>query len=312
MRKNQSNKKSIGRYYTQFKVRRTLISGVVNALNNNGVKVYNIRDGEGGYAYFSTTNQDEKKVFAIIKELWYNEKVVEKTARYGFLFPLYSLFSNVGLFIGLIAFIIFSYLSSFLVLDFKVTGSGKEYGREIIAYLNANGVKKYKSLRGVDLQSLKNGALISSPNLSFIEIKKEGLKLVIELQLLESKEIKPVSPVYELLSSYSGKVVSVKAYRGTPLVRVGDVVKKGDLLIGGYYLFGEEKISCPVIASVILLTKNKFTYYSAVDSDEQNALIFAEQELGEEYEEFNVEKTKNKNGYVYTVWLLTEKEITAT
>lgn len=312
MWKDKFYKKGLRLYLTQYRVRRNLLSGVINALKNGGVEVYDIRHGENGYAYFSTSNKHEKKVFAIIKELWYNEKVIEKTAKYGFFFPLYNLISNAGLFFGVIAFVVISYLSSFLVLDFKVTGSGREYGREIIAYLNANGVKKYRTLRGVDLTAIKNGALIKSPNLSFIEIKKEGFNLVIDLELLESKKPIQSNPVYELLSSCSGRVTSVKVYRGTPLIKVGDVVNCGDVLVGGYYNVGEEKVACTVIASVTVLTKNKFEYKSSNDNEEQIALILAEQSLGEEYKEFFIEKTKNEREYVYTVWLHAEREIIAT
>ena len=312
MRENNCTKKGLALYYIQFKIKKTLVLTALNALKIKGVKVFDVKIFDNGWAFFSVLNKDEKKVFAIFKELWYNEKVIEKTARYGFFYPIYSLFKSVGIFLGLIFFVVVSSLSSFFVTDFEFTGSGKEYKREAIKVLNDNGIYENKSVKGVDLFKVKNQILSSNSNLSFVEIKKSGFRLIVELELMTEKSVLDKTAITKLVSDCEGQVVSVKTYRGTPLVKVGDYIKAGDLLVDGYYIANEENIPCTVIASVVVLTKNKYEYFSENDNSEENALIFAEQSLGEEYFSYEIEKNKKENGYEYLVWLHFKKEISAT
>lgn len=312
MRENKFSKKSIGLYYTQFKVKRTIISTVLNALKNNGIKTFDSRVGSKDFAYFSVLNKDEKKVFAIFKEIWYNEDVVSKTRSYGFFYPLSQLVFRLGFFLGIIFFITVVTLSSFYVTNFEFVGSGKEYKREVINCLNANGIYEKKSIKGVDFSAIKNQILLENDNLSFVEIKKDGFRLIVELEIMVEKKPSLVEPVCSLVSDCEGVVVSVKTYRGTPQVKVGDFCKEGDLLVDGYCITNEEKISCNVIASVVILTKTKYEYSSKLDGEEQNALIFAEQSFGEEYEKYEIQKSKSEDGNLYTVWLHFKKEISAT
>lgn len=312
MRKNKYDKKSLGLIYTRLKVKKSIISSVLNFLKKGEIEVFSVKEKPDGYAYFSVKSSCEKKVFAILKEVWYNESVAQVVSRHGLLFPFYALIKNWGILFGAIAFILITIFSSSLVLGFTFTGDGVEYKREVLEYLKENGVSEFKSASGVDFSRLSKSVLASNANLSFVSIKKEGFRLIIDLRLHENKTPIENKHTLKLTSTVYGKVVSLKVYRGTPLVKENDLVSVGDVLVDGYYTSGEERVQTFVLASVVILTEERFTFQSKKENDEDSALIFAEQALGEDYAYNKIQKTKVKDGYVYSVSLFVERVMRAT
>ena len=109
--------------------------------------------------------------------------------------------------------------------------------------------------------------------------------------------------VYELLSDEDGVVESVKVYRGTAVVSVGDAVKKGDLLVGGYAVIKEQTVKVNLLATVTIIVEREFVYTSNSDGEEETALLFAEQQVDKEIVSGSTEKQFDGSKYVYKTTL---------
>ena len=83
----------------------------------------------------------------------------------------------------------------------------------------------------------------------------------------------------KLLANESGKVESIKVYRGTALVGVGDSVKEGDMLVEGYVYIKEERVQTGVLAYVTLIKTQTFSYRLDGSDKGELAKVLAEQEL---------------------------------
>ncbi len=311
MRKNIADKKGLNFFYSVFKTKKSFALVILKVLKNEGIEIFDLKTQKDGSLTFKVRNKDEKKVFAISKELWYNKEVVTKIGNSGVLYPVYNLFCSLGLLLGAIFFIIFTVYSSGFVLEYEFKGSGSVYKREVISRLNENGIALYKNINGIDLDKLSDKILSLSPNLSFVEIKKEGLRLVVYLAEKESPK-KPTPPVYELNSLASGEVVELKVYRGVSNVKVGDVVDIGDLLVEGYFILDEEKIKTPVIALVSVREKRTFNIASENELLNEELLALASQVLGEDYVFYNVNESLTDKERVYDVELFYDVVMIAT
>ena len=246
-------------------------------------------------------NRDFKIFFAITKDLCYNVKKVKIS---GFFAPVYRLLENPGWIIGGIFFLLINIFLSNVIFSFSFQGSGKVEKREITEYLYHEGIKPFTSFSGIDLKKLERGVLASNANLSFVEIKKQGNRLVIYTALSNGEKLNEKKPVYKLQSNVVGVIEEIKVYRGTAVVKKGDQVEEGDVLVDGYSVVKETPIEVNVIAKVGIKALFDYTYISEKDSEEDIAIIFAEQALGDKpIIDRQVIKIKDGKNYIYQIKL---------
>ena len=61
-----------------------------------------------------------------------------------------------------------------------------------------------------------------------------------------------------------GTIEKINVYRGTALVKKGDYVKKGDLLVDGYMTIKEQVVKINVLASLSIIAEEQFVYFSFI------------------------------------------------
>lgn len=92
------------------------------------------------------------------------------------------------------------------------------------------GVLKYK----LNLRDIEDSILNDINELSIVTIRLEGIKAKIEV--VERKmppQIKSLDKPVNLIALKDGIILKISAYMGIPVVKEGDYVKKGELLISG-------------------------------------------------------------------------------
>lgn len=207
-----------------------------------------------------------RKFFAICKNMCYNKSII---GFYGVLSPLAYLCRNIGVFLGIITFCITcAFLGDFL-LGIDCEGSGACFKTQTQFIAEMNGAIKYSRISNVDLKNLETEILKTNPMLSFVSVKKQGNRLVIN-SILSNKQPNILSEnTSSLISEYNGIVESMSVLRGTALVKVGDVVEKGTELVGAY-LTGKEDKTYPtyVLARItIISTESRFIPYDGEVDD---------------------------------------------
>lgn len=134
---------------------------------------------------------------------------------------------------GIAAIALFVYITSF-VWVIEVEGNEKVSADTIIAALEDNGFKAGTFRYGKDIPTLQNKMLLDVDELSWIWVDIKGTRAVVQV-----KEKVPVPHIVDreqpcnIVATSDGLVTEVKATYGEKMVSVGDVVKKGDLLVSG-------------------------------------------------------------------------------
>lgn len=299
MRKNNGNRTNLNKlFYSRFKVEGLNLDRLIYRLNKSGINLFNLKKRDRRII-FSVRGDDDKKVFAISNELCYN---ITKLGKHGKLYPVYTLLKNFGVLLGAIVFTAICVYSSDLCFAVDFYGNGNAYEREVSEYLAKNGVKPFARFSTFDLETLEDRILADSDRFSFVSCEKKGNRLKIELVLKEDNEGISNGNVPQLYSDVDGIVESVTVYRGTAEVKVGDTVKKGDILVDGYALIKEEKIPINVLAVVTLKTFIEKVVILSGEGQEELATLIASAELGDK-EILSAKTTceKEENGYKYTV-----------
>lgn len=302
MRKGKGNRKSLKGVYSCFSSKGLNQDRFINSLKKNGVILYDIKKESEKSLTFKVNGKDDEKVFAINKDVWYNAYEIKKTGERGLLYPLLYLMRNCGVIAGGLLFIAFCICFNNVICGFYFTGTGSIYKRELVEYLNGKGITVYSRFSDVDLEKLEDDILADNEFLSFVGCYKKGNRLVIDCNLSKKSPKSLTGNAKELVCDVDGEIETIKVYRGTAKVNVGDKVSCGDVLVAGFAEIKEQTVEVNVIACATVLYKKEFVYYSKNSGQEENALLFAKEKAGDLEETDCVVICEEENGeYTYRV-----------
>ncbi len=299
MWKNLFDKKRINSpYYKTFTVLGLNQDRLINALAKNKIAVFSVKKHSAKKMELKVYAKDQKKAFAIIKELCYNVKKVENSGKF---YPILSFFMRYGAVLG-IAFFCFSavYFNGF-VFSIDYVGTGIKYKSQVQGFLIEEGINFGTRFSSFEIKELEDKILCSNDNLSFVSCEKVGSRLKITLVEADKKKSVLSGNVKKMVSDVDGTIESIRVYRGTANVNVGDKVKVGDTLVDGFATVGENVIEINVLASATVIIEYKEVYYSQNQGEEELALISAKGTLDSEILEERVDCIFDGQRYCYEV-----------
>ena len=138
-------------------------------------------------------------------------------------------------FAGTLIFIILVIIAvSNFIWNIQISGVDEVKQKEILEFIQNEGVQIGKYKNKIDLQYLINKIRIEREDIAWIGMEIKGTNLIIEVVEADKKpEIIDENEYCNIVATKDGIVSKVKAQNGTPLVKEGDTVKKGDILIQG-------------------------------------------------------------------------------
>ena len=141
-----------------------------------------------------------------------------------------------GLLVGTLLALCLVLLSRRFVWDVRVTGNQTMTESEVHAELRACGFGVGSYIPGFHAGELENRVLMASDRISWISIYLDGT--VARVQIIEHVAAPPkedASRPANLIAACDGQIELVELYRGNCTVRVGQAVRKGELLVSGIY-----------------------------------------------------------------------------
>lgn len=260
--------------YTTYCVKGYNLDRLLNLLHSRKIEVYSAKKSGNTKLILNIKYGDNKNFLALTKELCYNIKKLKDGGR---LYPFLYLYKNLGLVIGAVLFVVFTFLFNDYLLGFEFDGTGSVYAEQVKEYLTSQNVKEFSKFSSLDLKRLANGVLQSNERLTFVSCEKVGNTLKFNLVLSNEKVPILDQNVKQLFADEDGEIIELKVYRGTENFHVGDVVKKGELLVDGYSIIKEQRVETNVLAYVKLKCKKTFVYESERDGEEEFAIAFAKE-----------------------------------
>lgn len=231
-------------------------SADIKRFKEAGVDIYSVKPVKNGCAV-TVDKLSEHKFFAICKNMCYNTKIIGYS---GLFAPIYAAVRNIGVIIGVTALFILNFAFSDVIRGVETVGSGKNL--TVISKEAENvGVKAGGRFSKLDYARAKSLILSDNPSLSFVTLKKEGNRLIINAE----KATVGVSPHYkqvkDLVAGVGGTVKNITVLRGTPLVKAGDKVDAGAVLAGAFITDKDGK-SYPtyLIATVEVESEQEYFY----------------------------------------------------
>lgn len=171
---------------------------------------------------------DIKRLRKTVRKSGVKVKIIKKA---GLPFKLEKNKKRCGFFIGLIIMLVFLNIMSGFIWQIDIVGNSKVKTAEILADCKKIGI--YEGIRAgsINSKALREKLLLSSDKLAWASLNIEGSRLTVNVTEIDDSKKSP-EPC-NLVASADGIIKKIDITVGNCLVKVGDTVKKGDVLVSG-------------------------------------------------------------------------------
>lgn len=203
----------------------------VNLMWKNGVHIKNLKKENITTMIMDVNLRDYDKIEEIAKKTKTKIKIIK---RRGFAFFLIKIKRRIALVLGILLFMgILYYLSTFIWnIEISVDHNLSPY--EIRQQLSSFGIKPGINKRNVNVYDIEEKLIKNNENIMWVRARVEGAKLKISAAERQSPPniIAEGSPC-NLVARKDGEVVRVYTKAGTSVVKKGDMIRKGQVLVKG-------------------------------------------------------------------------------
>ena len=176
----------------------------------------------------------KKRHLNLFKNLFEKENInAEYCEIIGHFNTLEGLRGRYGLILGFAFLLFMLFYSSRVVWKIEISGLQHLSEDEVISQLEEAGFTLGTYIPSVDYDALHNTVLKNSDNLSWISVNVTGNVAYVEIKETKSPQANNTPTYTNIVAAFDGYIESVKVIQGKKVVTMGDVVKKGDILISG-------------------------------------------------------------------------------
>lgn len=218
--------------YVNISVEGYFIERFINICRNKNILLWNIKSKKSSYLYANIAMKDFKKLKQIAQKTKCRIKIEDKKGL-PFLLHKYKKRKIFAIFLILIIATIFG-LSNF-IWNIEIVGNTKIPTEEILATLEADGIKVGKLKSSINTKNIINDMRLKRNDIAWMGIKLLGTNAIVEIVESDPKpEIINEEEYCNIISDKMGVITKINAANGTALVQEGDIVKQGQILIGGW------------------------------------------------------------------------------
>lgn len=271
------------------------IDYLVEFLHRKGVSVYSFNKTSQTTAKICIDFKQRNKLFAICNNMSYN---ITKVYYKGLLSPFKTALCYIGFFIGVLLFTSICFFLEDVIFSIEVTGSGACFSNQTIAEVTTLNVKPLKKFSSFNFKEVESKILSNNKMLSFVSLKKQGNRLIINAELNESY-LEPLNKESgDIISNVNGVIESIVVLRGTQLKAVGDTVYKGEPIVKAVITDNSgNEYPTFIVARILVIESQTFTF--KLKQVDENSVLLAKKtaEFNAKGEVVNSQATV-ENGFV--------------
>ena len=293
-----------------YRVEAPVYSRLLNELSRVA-RFKNVEHKDGILTFEASQNQ-RGEIIALLDNLCYTHNIVGTK---GVLNGVMSVLKRAGLVVGMFcavgAFLVYPHL----VLRIEYNGDSDKRVQDVLSQF---GVERGVLLWQLDEEAVE-ARLLSLEGISFASVEKLGTRVYIRT-VHETLPHMSAGTMGNTVASRNGVVTRVIVYSGTAEVSVGDEVEVGQVLIGDYFVKGEDKI--PVHASGEVYVERQVQFGRFFPDEDLTATgasttktvvgLFRRSAMPKSpYEHYTVKMTEHKNQFLipFTVYRWTFYEV---
>lgn len=218
--------------YVRVEIEGYYIERFINICKNKKILIWNLKRDKGVKLYFNIGIKEFKELSEIARKTKCKVKIQRKR---GMPFILNKYKKRKIFAICLIILALGIYSSSKYIWNIEIIIQDNMQIENIETELENVGLKKGMLKSEVDTDKIINELILKRNDISWIGIDLKGTNAIVKIvKSYEEPEIVDDDDYCNIVASKDGIITKIVAQNGTALVKEGDTVKKGDILIAGY------------------------------------------------------------------------------
>ena len=216
----------------RVKITSSDIGWTLSVIQNNDIVLSDIQFVDALHLYANITVRQFPILQRLLRKRGEEIQIIERTGIY---WSIDRLRRRPVLLSGMLLILFLSLFLPTRVLFIEVEGNQTVTDRTIIETANTCGIRFFSSRREIRSEKMKNSLLHALPSLQWAGVNTRGCVATISVKE-RTGEINPKnqSPFGNIVSVEDGIVEEMTVLSGTALCKVGQGVKKGQVLISGY------------------------------------------------------------------------------
>ncbi len=218
--------------YVRIEAEGYYIERFINICTNNKILIWNLKREKGVKLYLNIGINDFKKISQVARKTNCKVRILRKRG-IPFFLNRYKKRKIFVLFLILIVLSIF--VSSKYVWSVKISVKDDLKLENIEEDIEALGITKGVKKDKIDTDKVINELRLKRDDIAWVGIDIEGTNVKVNIvKADEAPNIIDNSDYCNIVASKAGIIKKIIAQNGTAIVKVGDQVQKGDILIAGY------------------------------------------------------------------------------
>ena len=202
----------------------------LNICSKKNIYIWNLQNTKLGYE-FCISLKDFRKMKAILKKTKTRLMIRKK---YGLPFFLHKYRKRKAYFISILGFAVIIYILSLFIWDIHIEGNYTYTEELIIKYLEEEEIEHGIKKSMIDCDKIEKLLRNEFFDITWVSASLSGTRLIIKIQEnFDYLKVEEEMPPYDLVAQKDAVITSIIARTGTPLVKEGIVVGKGDVMVSG-------------------------------------------------------------------------------
>ncbi|MCR5702821.1 MAG: sporulation protein YqfD [Lachnospiraceae bacterium] len=203
---------------------------LMNLLIKDNIVIWDVNDTHDGYSFFI----GRKNLIGLKPYLKKTNMKFKILTRIGFPYLIKQNRKRVTFIIGCIGFMCAVYTLSLFVWEVRIVGEDHLVANELLKRIEEQYVPLGTFKSKVDCVELEEKLRKDYDEISWISCELKGTGLTVYLEEGIKPKTKPSKDVTgDLVATKNAKITKMITRQGTPVAKVNDKVKKGDILISG-------------------------------------------------------------------------------
>lgn len=217
--------------YLNIQIEGFYIERFINMCMAKSILLWNIKREKSSVLNANIAINDFRKIKKILKKTKCKVKVKKKKGL-PFVFERYKKRKIFAVLLCL-AILLISVSAQF-VWNIEIKGLKNVKQEEIAELLKTNGLSVGSLKAKVDEKKIINELRLNRDDLAWVGIDLKGTNAIVEIVEADKKpELINSNEYCDIVADKDGIITKINVQNGTALVKVGDIVKKGDVLVNG-------------------------------------------------------------------------------
>lgn len=227
---------------------------ILNICAKHSIKLWDLRFNKG-----KIIGNIRIKDFYLLRKIRPKKQIkIHIINRHGLIFKTNKYKKRIGFITGFIVFVLLlEFLSSF-IWSIKIEGNKYIKDAELINVCSRLGIDIGTKTKNIDTLKSAQELLINHKSLAWASLNIEGSALTVNISEIKNAKEETELPS-NLIADFDGEIKKIDVTLGNTLVKIGDTVRKGDVLVSG--IIENQNSTCFVNSrgSIEAITKREFS-----------------------------------------------------